>query len=750
MNKKKEEQLAEEQEYLDMTLTLLKQELERTRTNLADGKEKLRASGEDMWENAVHFSNDFTRMAELGSYLNDLRQDTYQVSNTQRQVKRYERMLNTPYFGRFDFRENGEKFSEKIYIGLNNLMDPDNYQIVVYDWRAPISEIYYQYDNGRAEYSAPMGTIAGEVLLKRQYRIKNAQIIFFVDSNATMTDDILQEILSSHASGKMHNIVKTIQKEQDRIIRDTENSVVIVQGTAGSGKTSIALHRIAFLLYAHVKKNLSSNDFLIISPNHIFSRYITTVLPELGEENVTEVTFDDIAFHLLPAGTHLETRAEQLGVVFSNNRHLSSIRQSAVEFKGSQEFKTIIERMIRFYVRRIMEFQDIYYDGITVATREEIKNAVLSYNSDQNAAKKMLLLQRRLQDRISPLRKKRLERIEKITAGKREHQLEVKAFSRLMSIKKSKSVNQILNQLIPPDCRDIYKELFNRPGMLKKMAANISLPSDIDEIISLTRENILRDSFFHEDAAPLLHIKLELEGDRSFPGIRHVVIDEAQDYAPMHFSIYGRIFRGADFTMVGDTQQAMDRNTSPILFDQAAETIGKKTAMYTLDKCYRSTIEIHEFCRKIFGSSIQSTSYGRHGDKPMIKKAAALNEMNSIINGDITELIQAGYTTTAIICRNSEEAEYAFSQLHPAINKIHLISERSSIPSEGIVVLPAYMAKGLEFDAVLIYNATKSNYSDEMERRLLYVACTRALHKLHLYHCGDKSPFLPRKAVDNI
>jgi DNA helicase-2/ATP-dependent DNA helicase PcrA len=282
----------EELQYLENTLAFIKKDLNKLMQEALAHRKDLVEARRDMVENTTPFSNDFDRLTEMVQFLSEVSSQTVSYTNIAQYVTRYKKLIDSPYFARFDFVEDGFGIREKIYIGLANIMDRKTHDVYVYDWRAPISSIFYRYEKGRASYETPVGTSSGEVKLKRQYKIKNSILQYFFDCDIRITDEVLQEILGRNSSPKMKSIVETIQKEQDIIIRDTENELLMVQGTAGSGKTSIAMHRIAFLLYEGQKYR--SNNILIISPNDVFSQYISSVLPELGEENVQQVTFDDL------------------------------------------------------------------------------------------------------------------------------------------------------------------------------------------------------------------------------------------------------------------------------------------------------------------------------------------------------------------------------------------------------------------------------------------------------------------------
>ena len=294
-----EQSKIEETLYLNNTLDFIKKELDKDLSSIKDRRSNLIASRKEMWENGPKSADDFDRIPELNNYLAEINYQTQNYERVSERIEKYKAMLDTPYFGRFDFKEDGYNDVEKIYIGLHNLMDMADISILVYDWRSPIASMYYQCEIGRGSYTSPAGVLSGDLSLKRQYSIENGDLRYFFDSSIQIKDDILQQVLSKNTSPKMRHIVETIQKEQDLIIRDTSSQLLIVQGVAGSGKTSIALHRIAFLLFQGMESKLFSNNIMIISPNSVFSQYIASVLPSLGEENVEQTTLDELTTDIL-------------------------------------------------------------------------------------------------------------------------------------------------------------------------------------------------------------------------------------------------------------------------------------------------------------------------------------------------------------------------------------------------------------------------------------------------------------------
>lgn len=738
-----QQNLQEETINLAQTVQFIKSELDNIASILSDRKENLIASRKDMWENTVHFSTDFAKLTEFNQYLSEVKSQTANYMNTSKHVEKFKSIVGSPYFGRFDFVEKSYDNREKIYIGLYNVMDLNTHAIYVYDWRAPISSIFYQFELGKAAYNSPGGPISGDVLLKRQYKIQHSELKYFFDSSITINDEILQEILSHNSSVNMRNIVETIQKEQDIIIRDTENELLIVQGVAGSGKTSIALHRVAFLLYDGLSSKLRSNNVLIISPNNIFSKYISSVLPELGEENVEQRTFDDIVLNVLEARFHPETREMQLETLINlRDYQAENIRKHSITFKGSETFKQILDSLLWYYAHSFLDFEDIYYNGQIIETKQQLKNRFLNNKIDIPMAKQLKRIENIILEKVHPLRKQRLMKIEKIVAKSEGHELEIKSFSRLLSMKEAKSFLNRLQLFTRVDYYQLYRMLFSEPELLSNLAQGLKLPEDIKQILLTSNQNLQNGQVCYEDCAPLVYLKLKIEGSDIFAEIKQVVIDEAQDYYPLQYEVFKLLFKEAKYTVLGDIHQTIEKEAANSFYDVAQILNKHKTIKLALKTGYRSSCEINAFTQKLLGTKQDFISFERHEKEPMIIHQETDDLMDQAIISALAYYSEQGYESIAIICKTLLEAEKVHSKLKNQ-TEIQLIKPLDGKLEKGVLVIPTYMAKGLEFDVVLVYQVNNRNYSDEFDRKLLYIACTRALHQLAIYYSGEKSPLIP-------
>lgn len=726
----------EEAMYLEKTLSVIKTKLEIEEESLASKLGKVIASGREMWEESSHSSEDFDGIPEMNQYLSEVNTKTRTYASAEKSIDRYRRMLKSPYFGRFDFTEKGYDDEEKIYVGLYNLMDEKSGDIYVYDWRAPVSSMFYRNELGKGSYKSPAGLIYGDISLKRQYKIEESKLKYFFDSSIKINDEILQEVLGRNSSAKMKNIVETIQKEQDLIIRDTENELLIVQGVAGSGKTSIALHRIAFLLYEGLSSKLSINNIIIISPNSVFSKYISDVLPELGEENVRQLTFDDLV-----KGEKRHDQIEKL--IQLQGSEDFDLEFESIKFKGSHEFVKIIDRLLQYYERKLIPFKDVCYNGKTIETKEALKNIFLNNKINMPAARRLKRLENMILNKIQPLRKERLQFIEKVVEKTTEnHTLEIKTFSRLIAIKEAEGLMKYIRSFTEIDHMNLYKMLFKDRSLFMKLAKGLKLPKHINKIISETNKKLNSGLISYEDAAALLYMEVKLRGNEEFGEIKQVVIDEAQDYYPIHYYIYKLLFKDARFTVLGDFNQTIEKSGDRNVYDYVEDILHKtKSVKLTLSKSYRSSIEINNFNQRLLNNEQELISFERHESAPEVKYKQNLNELNKSICEDIAKFRDSGYKSIAIICKSEEEAKNIKSSLSASLD-IKLLDDSSYEDRNSVLVMPAYLAKGLEFDVVLVYNVSKENYKSDFDKRLIYIACTRALHQLFLYYTGEKAGFI--------
>ena len=649
---------SEEIKYLDEIISLLKFKLEYETSNLEDQKADLIESRREMWENTTHSSSDFDKLSDLNQYLSALNAQTFTYTELAKRISKYEKMLESPYFARIDFTEDGYDDTEKIYIGLFNLMDEETHDIKVYDWRAPISSIYYRNEVGPVEYKAPAGLIKGIVSLKRQFKITNSKMEYFFDSNINILDEMLMVALSKNMTSKMKTIVETIQKQQDLIIRDLYNDLLVVQGVAGSGKSSVALHRIAYLMYQGLNLNISANNIIVISPNQLFSKYISNVLPELGEDNINEYTFENIFLKLFENKISMKTKSENFeNIIIAENEEKRNFLRSYDEFKGSSVFLQIIDRFINYYEHKLIRFEDVYYNGQIIEKRELLKAFLISGKLNMPTAKKLKIIENRIMEKIREMRNIRRSKIETAVNNLNNHEFEIMSFTRVLAAKETQSIAEKLRQFTEFESFDMYKKLFSDINIFKKISKGLDLPENIDAIISYTKDK-LKDPFNipYADGVGLMYMKIKAEGCDLFSGIKQVVVDEAQDYYPIHYYILKNLFKYARFTIVGDVNQSIEKHSDISLYDDII-------SIFNFEKSNKIKLKLIDYL-----------------------------DYESVL--------------------------------------------------EGTLILPVYLAKGLEFDAVIVYEANDKKYNTKYDKKLLYIACTRALHRLSLFYTGKITRFL--------
>ncbi len=734
----------EETIYLNEIICLLEYKINLEKSKLEDKKAELIASRRDMWENTTHSSTDFDKLSDANQYLSALQGQTLSYVDSSKLINKYERMLNNPYFARIDFTEEYYDDTEKIYIGLSTLMDGETHNIKVYDWRAPISSVYYRNEIGPVEYSAPAGIIKGYVSLKRQFKISKGKMEYFFDSNLNIMDEMLQEALSKNTSPSMKTIVETIQKQQDLIIRDLDNELLIVQGVAGSGKTSVALHRIAFLLYQGLNLKLKSNNIVIISPNNLFSKYISDVLPELGEEDVEELTFETIFSRIFENKIQIKHRShlyEQ--IICEESEEKKKFLRSYAEFKGSSVFMEIIDRYIKYFEHKMIPFDDVYFNGKIIETRHIMKALTLSGKLDMPTAKKLKIIESRILDKVNDNKKERREKIEKIVTNSSKHQFEVKSFTRVLSAKEIYSFIEKIHKFTEFNCYELYKTLFRNKDIFYKISKGLELPENIDKIIDYTNENISNPfNLSYSDGIALLYFRVKFEGCDLFSSIKQVVVDEAQDYFPIHYKILSLLFREARYTVVGDINQAVEKESDLSIYNEIISIFNKrKSNILYLTKSYRSSYEINKFSQKLINNIVDTEFFKRIESKPEIIRGTNKDELHKKIVMDIENYKSQGFGSVAIVVKSRKDAINLYNELNGQTD-IKLIDYMGNENINGAVIIPVYMAKGLEFDAVMVYGADDSKYNTEFDKKLLYIACTRALHRLSLYYTGEISRFL--------
>lgn len=737
-----------ETEHLKHIITIAENQLSVIRQNSNRQQADLIEAKKELWENSSHavsnlWSKDrFYELVALNQYANAVSSKLSVLEMETNKIIALEKMTQSPYFARIDFQFEDEDQKEQIYIGRASLIDQEDVEIYVYDWRSPLASVFYRFGVGEAFYDAPNGRISGEISLKRQFEIHRGTLEYFFDADVQIMDEFLRKLLSQNTSSKMKAIVETIQKDQDIVIRDMENEVMMVQGVAGSGKTSVALHRVAYLMYQGLSNKLSAHNIMIISPNTLFERYISNVLPELGEDNVASVNFDDLLKIILPA-VQIQNRHPFLeSLLTCKDEELSQLMKRSLAFKSSLAFKEILHRFIDDIPRKWIAFSDIDYDGKCIASRTLLKGEVLG-------SKRLIPLGLRLNhlgdsifNKVHEMRKSRMKKLKNFVRKYPEHMFEVEEFSRLLSISESTVLAEQIARFTALDVPYLYKKLFRDPVYFHRLAAGIELPDDIDRILKFTCENLKKDQAPFEDGLPLALLQLKLYGFRYGKSIKQVVIDEAQDYYPLHFELLKILFPHARYTILGDIHQTIEKPEDLNFFDQINNILEKKkSTLVTMNKSFRCTSEILHFSEKFLGQGSKIESFSRKGEAPKVYEAKSQEYLDELIINEVGLCQEEKYQSVGLLCKTEKDAKSLYHRLKERL-EIRFIGSDTITDIKGVFILPLYMAKGLEFDAVLLCDTDSAHYATEEDKKLLYIGCTRALHRLSLFYSGEKSPLL--------
>ena len=668
----------QEKEYLKQIISFLKKVIGNTDASVKDHVDTLAEYKDYIWSNKDIDPHEIRSMRE--SILNHFALGESVINKHKRLTK----ILAIPYFGRIDFLEKKENSKVMpIYIGIHTFYDPESRATLIHDWRAPVSSMFYDHELGEAGYRSPSGEIKGVISLKRQYRIRGGKMEFMIESALTVHDDILQKELSSNVDDKMKNIVATIQREQNQIIRNEDIRTLIIQGVAGSGKTSIALHRIAYLLYTF-RDSISSKDILIISPNKVFSDYISNVLPELGEETVPETSMEQILSGVLEHKYKYQT---YFGLVNELLEKPSSSLIDRIAYKASFGFISELDKFILHIENTYFKAADVKLTKYITIPAPFIEEQYLRFNRYP------------IRRRFDAMADYMLDML------KIQYAFTVTTAGRNLLKKEIRLMFAGNNDI------QVYKDFFkwtNNPGMFKMRKGH---------------------TLEYSDLAPLAYLHLALEGNGNQPfRVKHLLIDEMQDYSPIQYKVIQKLFPCRK-TVLGDAGQSVNPYGS-----STAETIQKSltaSEIMKLCKSYRSTFEITDFAQKIHPNA-ELEPVARHGEKPQILQFGSAVEELSGIMGLISTYRKSGYKSLGIICKTEQQARKMADTLKSYANDISFLSSQSSAFVQGIVIISAHMAKGLEFDEVIIPQTDERNYRSEIDKSMLYVAVTRAMHRLTL------------------
>ncbi len=718
-----EEEIVKEKEYLQKVISILTDEIDNFDNKVKFLSDNIQEQMTYAWDKTNRLSD-----TEFIYAVANIQKRSVYAENANKKVRSYKKMLNNAYFARIDF-DDGEEVLP-IYIGIASLQSGEDFY--VYDWRAPISSMFYNSEVGDASYTISTGDkITGKITLKRQYKISGDEIIEIFDTDMQIIDSVLKNMLSANASNKMKNIVNTIQKEQNSIIRKNDVDLLIVQGPAGSGKTSIAMHKIAYLLYSERDK-INNSNVMILSPNDIFNNYISDVLPEIGEDNVAQATYFDFAKAYITE-FHISSKIEDVyEVVYGPKTPETRAKYQEIKFKSDPIYTRILKDYIKKNRVELLGLEEIVINDEVIMNLDEIsKIAVTTKSSGESLyslGKKIvekvyyaagLKTQKHLT--LDKLKKQALDGLTKV-------KLKVASLYRKLYSNKDDFISFVAKEF----------ERFERLSDLEEY--------DLESIFNLTNASLSADNLEYQDVTPYMYLKSRIVGISANKNIKYVLIDEAQDYSIIQYKILAMMFRNSNITLLGDLNQSILPFNNHEDYKEIENTIKKfKQNMLSseceLSKTYRSTFEINEFAKKVINSKNNYTQIDRHGDKVDIIKQSSF-DVKQILNDALN--LKKSYNTVAIICKNIEETLLYNQEVQSQdyLNKFRLVTKNDNVfVGDKIMIIPSYLAKGLEFDAVIVSNANAEIYSTE-EQKLFYVVLTRALHKLKVYYTGDFSKLI--------
>ncbi len=667
-----------------------------------------------------------------------------------REYRQLQQLKKNPYFGRIDFLEEQDSSAacpEKIYIGIAGLTEKESHELLIYDWRSPLAGMFYDFSRGPAFYSSPDGSIQGYISLKRQYKIINGTMKYMFDSDLIIEDEVLQEVLSKAADEKMHTIVSSIQYEQNQVIRNKNDRFVFVEGPAGSGKTSIALHRIAFLLYQH-RETINSRNILILSPNRIFSDYISHVLPEIGEENVPHTTFNNLLSDFIADfSLNAESRNDHLEYLYAVNNNTNNLddRIANIQFKTSNDYNNMLGKYLDFIDHSLLlSYPAIIFKDQTIFSQADwqIYNDRLSFLPlIRRLAKIKELIKIRLRPLIHQLRK---QKIKEITDQAEEvNEKTIRALARIAAKKEFSAVRNEIEQLTMINLLDLYRRLFEFEDQFLSFYNGELNKNECKLICDYTLNYLSCGRIPYEESSPLLYFYWKLHGFPSQSDIKYLVIDEAQDYTSLQFKILVNLFTNCSWTVLGDPSQSLHPYMQTINFREAARTIGfDKLAFFRLTKSYRSTLQIQSFCQALLPAEHEKVDHiQRIGVKPIVIQTTNLQSYVNKIEYLLHDIQTQPWQTIAVIGKTAQQCSVIHRELNGRI-ATKLITHDNQTFCSGITIIPSYLAKGLEFDVVLVLYTDTEHYHQEADRKILYTVCTRAMHRLYLLYYKELSTII--------
>ena len=742
-----------EQKRLDTVVQKIDQQLLEAKDAYAKAHSETRAVESNYIANTSINTAEVDDSMETNAEIQQQRNIVARVTETEnimaKSVDTLTMLRPNPYFGRVDIVE--DNWPETLYIGLASLQD-DEGEFLIYDWRAPISGVYYNGTLGQVSYPTPNGEQTVDLQKKRQFVISDAKITNMFDTNETVGDEMLQFALGQQNDEVMRNIVATIQKEQNQIIRDTTSDLLVVQGVAGSGKTSAILQRIAFLLF-HAREALNSDQIVLFSPNRLFSSYIADVLPSLGERNMRQVTlaeFFSARLQGLTVQTLFDRYEQEQQVIGSASRRIREVLESA-------DIVTFIQRYVAQLSTKDLHFVDIYYEDKVFFSATEIASYMASLSDNYSVRERIDKVQKHfmqvLMDRIDSLQDADwvLEELDNLTDQEYQNLLGDEDIEEtLVSENVDDVISLVAKRYLIKHWQVIDDALYNNfyLDIYEQYAAFLTYMGTQDEAHAdwweAKQERFARQLEYHridlEDAAPLLFLRDALTGGGTNQAMSYVFVDEMQDYALSQLLYLKHAFPKAKFTVLGDSEQALFRavETPQALLNKYAQAFAaKQPTLIKLNKAYRSTQEIMNFAKALLPDGEDIITFTRHGDKPLLIQTEA-TQVDDVLTDEVARLRQE-FQTVAILTKTADESTAVMDALRNYTETVQLLHATDRSRVANVLVMPIYLAKGLEFDAVIGYNVSQENYPDGKATGLLYTLASRAMHALSLISIGQVS-----------
>ena len=699
-------QLHEEQAYTARVQQLLLALIEQAQVISADHLQSIHAIVADAWEDL--------RVKPTALSEEDLEQLSTEVDRfvARRQfadslAERSRRMLLNPFFARVDFVEEGADGAEKIVIGLYSLKDEKG-ELLVHDWRAPVCSLYYDAQPGPARYASPSGDIAGTLTLKRQYRMENGRLIYYVDTQLSIDDALLLDILSGATSRHMRQIVATIQAEQNAAIRQEEARVVSVVGGAGSGKTSVAMHRAAYLMYRR-RDVLDASKIMILSPSTAFSEYVSGVLPELGEQNIRARTLREVVESVLEK--KVEKPYRQLEALLDD---AGELRRESVRYKGGAEFLGLLSRFADDYAAYGPDFRDVRLDGQVLIRREELARMYRNELSLLTPAQKLQRMAATLQTRLEGWEEKLYKQYEK-SFSDRYGQRELRQMSNMAVAQRLQPVRAQLRAMLEPKAGDLLsRAMRTAPRALRDACA----------------ENLATGITWWEDAVAEAYLAVRLGFAAPDKQIYHLLVDEAQDYADIALAMLDKYYPNARVTLLGDPKQRTTPGLEACDPARWGACFGMADApLFPLSRCYRSTLPIAELCNRILPGGERLEPFGREGQAPLVAQYS-----EALLKDTLNAFRAAGHKSIAVITRSQAQADSLSTKLE-RVYRLDGGEADLNYEAGDNVVACYHLTKGMEFDAVIVVWPDVA--LTDGERRRLYTAASRALHAVAVLGGGS-------------